>query len=331
MYDVISVGSATIDVFASTEFSEIIDIKEPTHKTELLAYPLGSKIIIKKILFSTGGGGTNTAVSFSRLGLRTAWLGKLGRDANADTVISDLKKEKIDILGKKGKGITGYSVILDSIEDDRTILTYKGANDTFSFHDIPLNKIKAKWFYFCSMMGSSYSVLEKLAVYAKKKNIKIAFNASSYLAKKGTSYLGKLLAMVDVFVLNNEEAAILVGYNPAHELALKIHALGPKIVVITMGDDGALAYDGSYLYLIAGGKVKVVETTGAGDAFASAFVAGLIKKNDIEFALRLGKANAESVITHHGAKNKLLKYNEAINYIRKHPAGIKKIKKEVVK
>ncbi len=327
MYDVITVGSATIDVFASTEFSEIIAIKEPKKETELLAYPLGSKILIKQILFSTGGGGTNTAVSFSRLGLKTAWLGKLGNDANAQTVISELKKEKIDILAEKGKGFTGYSVILDSIKDDRTILTYKGVNDDFTFKEIPLKKIKTKWFYFCSMMDKSYIAIEQLGAYAKKNSIKIAFNASSYLVKKGTVYLGKLLSMTDIFILNDEEAAILVGYNTIEEMLKKIHLLGPKIVVITEGSKGAHTYDGNYIYSLAGGKVKVVETTGAGDAFASGFVSGIIKKGDIEFALKLGKANAESVITYHGAKNKLLKYSEALRYIESHHAKINKTKK----
>ena len=96
------------------------------------------------------------------------------------------------------------------------------------------------------------------------------------------------------------------------------------IVVITDGKNGAQAYDGNFIYSIKSNKVKVVETTGAGDAFASSFLSGMIKKNDIGFALLLARANAESVIQHHGAKNKLLTYKEASKIIQNSSKSITK-------
>jgi len=74
-------------------------------------------------------------------------------------------------------------------------------------------------------------------------------------------------------------------------------------------------------------KIKVIESTGAGDAFASSFLSGMIKKNDIKFALKMGLANSESVITHPGAKNRLLNLNEILKAIKKKPIKIKKFKK----
>ncbi len=102
MYDVITVGSATVDVFAHTE-SELITIKTSHGKEELIAYPSGSKILIDRLEFKIGGGGTNTAVSFSHLGLKTAYLGKIGNDENGEKVLKLLKKEKIDFVGVKAK------------------------------------------------------------------------------------------------------------------------------------------------------------------------------------------------------------------------------------
>ncbi|MEK0337417.1 MAG: PfkB family carbohydrate kinase, partial [Nitrosopumilus sp.] len=74
-------------------------------------------------------------------------------------------------------------------------------------------------------------------------------------------------------------------------------------------------------------NIKIVETTGAGDAFASSFLSGIIKKNNIEFAIKLGMTNAESVIQYHGAKEKLLTYNEALKVMKKNP--IKVVKKRI--
>ena len=86
MYDVITVGSATIDAFVNTD-SELIKIKNSTREEELIAYPAGTKLIIKELNFTVGGGGTNTAVSFSRLGLRVGYLGMLGEDQNARHIL----------------------------------------------------------------------------------------------------------------------------------------------------------------------------------------------------------------------------------------------------
>ena len=169
MYDVITVGSATIDVFARTKFSELIKIIDPKGEKDFLAYPSGSKILIDELAFTTGGGGTNTGVALSRLGHKVGFIGKLGTGTNSDFIHKNLKKEKIDLLCAHGKGHAGYSVILDNLEHDRTILTYKGINDELGNEDVPYKKLKTKWFYFSSMLEESFHTLERLAEFAQQK------------------------------------------------------------------------------------------------------------------------------------------------------------------
>src|SRR3989344_2776592 len=129
-YDIITVGSAVMDVFLDTDVHE--------HGKEI-CYTIGAKIKVKDLKFSTGGGGTNTAVAFSKFGLKTGYIGKLGKDENAKVILRELENEKVDFLGvkdAKGKEHTGYSVVLDSKEHDRTILTYKGINDKLKFSEL---------------------------------------------------------------------------------------------------------------------------------------------------------------------------------------------------
>lgn len=317
MYDVITVGSATIDVFADSD-SELIKIMTNHSEEDLIAYPVGTKILITDIKFLTGGGGTNTAVSFSRLGLKTAYLGKLGNDDNGEMIHRSLKAEGIDFVGARGKIQSGYSIILDSIEDDRTILTYKGANNNLEFSELNTKKLKARWFYFCAMVGKSYKTLEKLASFAKENGVLVAFNPSCYIAEKGVDYLKHILERTDALILNKEEACFIVGRNDPEKLCEHLHDLGPRYVVVTDGKRGAWASDGKKKYFVKPPDVKVKETTGAGDAFGSSFVAGLVKKDDVKFALELATANAISVIMNKGAKNDLLTYRKALNLIRKH-------------
>ncbi|MBI5389578.1 carbohydrate kinase family protein [Candidatus Woesearchaeota archaeon] len=316
-FDVITVGSATVDVFVYTNKTEQIKIIDEQCEHDLIAYPSGEKILINDLHFSTGGGGTNTAVAFARLGLKTGFVGNIGCDENGTKVKSLLHKEKVAFLGTVSNEKTGYSIILDSREHDRTILTYKESNNHLYYQKLPLPKLKTRWFYFSSMMEESYQTLEKLAAFAQSKGIKVAFNPSSYLTKKGLGYAGSLLKKTTVLILNKEEAEMLVGKDRIEKVLAKLRAAGPALVVITDGKHGAWAHDGKTIYCITPHKVNVVETTGAGDAFASGFLAGYLKKKDVCFALRLGQVNAESVIQHFGAKEILLTYSQAQKAIKK--------------
>ncbi|MBT4823966.1 carbohydrate kinase family protein [Candidatus Woesearchaeota archaeon] len=340
MYDVITVGSATVDVFVKTD-NELIRIKTKTCQEDLIAYPCGKKVLIEQLDFMTGGGATNTGVCFSRLGLKTACLGMVGKDDNGKHIIEELKKEKVSFIGhEEEKGMTAYSVILDSIEHHRTILTYKALSNQLKFSklnkQIKKGKLKAKWFYFCTMLGESFKTLEKLAEYAEKNKIKIAFNPTNYLAKEGPKKLKKILDKTTALVLNLEEAKLLLGYKCENKnikierLVKELNTLGPNIVLITDGKNGSYCFvdeKKNYLYHIEPRKVKIMETTGAGDAFTSSFIAGLAKNKPIEFCLFLAATNAESVIQSYGAKNILLTWKQALKEMKKykHKVIMKKI------
>lgn len=299
MFDVITFGSAVVDVFVDTDVAE---------KKGLMCYPAGSKILLKNLRFDIGGGGTNTAVAFSRFGFRTGYIGKVGDDSDGKAILEMLKRENIKFLGKVEKeGITGYSVILDSKEHERTILTYKGVNDKLFFNELVQRKINTKWLYLTSLLENSFQTQKKLVDYLTRKGTKIAFNPSEYLIKR--MKLGPILRLTDVLILNKEEAELLLKMNKIKEkdLLLGLYSLGPKIVVITDKNKLTWAYDGNKKYSIRPHDIKVVERTGAGDAFGAGFVAGQIVGKSIDESLKLGLKESESVLRYLGAKNNLLR------------------------
>lgn len=306
-YDMITMGSATVDVFAHTDptQSEILSL----HHHKDIAYPLGAKILIKELHFFIGGGGTNTAVAFSRLGLKTAYLGKIGKDDNGKAISACLFTERIDFIGTYGE-ISGYSVILDSVQSDRTIFAYKGCNDELTVNEVDFKVLDTKWLYLSSMMKDSFSTQQKIAKYAKRKGIKIAYNPSLYIVKNGASNIRNILKYTDIIIFNKEEAQTLVKDHTENifNLTFEVSRLGPKIVVITDGHNGAYCYNtyDETVYSAKPARVKVVETTGAGDAFASGFVTAISLDKDIPYSLKLGMINAESLISGLGAKTKLL-------------------------
>lgn len=292
-FDVVTFGSAVVDIFIDTDVAE---------RKGMLCYPLGGKILIKDFKYETGGGATNTAVAFARLGLKTGCISKIGNDNGGLRILSQLKKEKVKFLGKQEKKpTTGFSIILDSKHHRRTILTNKGANNDLISRDI--KSFKTKWLYLSSQLGKSFKTQIKIARKHKRKGVKIAFNPSSYLIRQ--KRLKNLLKIVDVVILNKEESEMLAK---SHSNVLeKIHKLGPKIVAITDGPRKIICSDSKKKYSLIPSKVKVVEATGAGDAFAAGFVAGLIKDKPIIQCMKLGLKESESVLQHFGAKNNLLR------------------------
>ncbi|MDI3473909.1 MAG: ribokinase [Candidatus Woesearchaeota archaeon] len=317
-YDVVVVGGATTDVFVDTDVAEI-KLNRKGKNEEFIAYPVGSKIEIKKILFSTGGGGTNSAAGFSKLGLRTGFIGAIGNDENGSKVLDELKKRNIDFLGTiSKKHPTGYSVILDSVGHDRTILTFRGANDHFSYTKNLFEQIKTNWVHLSSLSGESIESLKKIANYCRKNNIPYSYNISTYIAQKGIEHVKDILTGCSVFILNKEEAGYLLNLKDTNEkdmLKSLKELLGLKAVVITDGPRGIFALKDKY-YRIKAHKVNVVEATGAGDSFCAGFVSGLIKKMDFSYALKIGLVNSESVIQTKGAKNGLLSMDEALKKIK---------------
>lgn len=304
-YDVICIGSATVDHFADTD-SELIRIETRTSKQSLIAYPLGSKILINELCITTGGGGTNSAVTFARLGFRTGFLGKVGPDENGDFILHKLRDEGIDFIGARG-GLTGFSMVLNSIAEDRSILAFKGANNELDYHEV--GPIDSPWLYMSSMLGQSFETLVRIA---SESSAKLVFNPSNYQAKLGYAGLARLIDRLEVLVMNREETCKFLGLRTEEQhsidsLFLALAKLPPRIFVITNGDEGAYVYDRQQRYHAwPTPDLQVIGSTGAGDAFASTFTGGLMLGQPIRVALEMAMTNAESVLTHKGCKENLL-------------------------
>jgi ribokinase len=144
-----------------------------------------------------------------------------------------------------------------------------------------------------------------------------------YHLKWGAEKLRDFYRRADAVILNREEAVTVTGGNheDVHDLISKLHELGPKIVVVTDGPDGAYASDGQNRLKMPlyPDPAPPVDRTGAGDAFASTFVAALIRGNTIEGALQWAPINSMSVCQKVGAQAGLLKESELEEYLRKAP------------
>lgn len=299
-FDVVTFGSGVMDVFASTGVGE---------KKGKLELEVGSKYLIENLRMDVGGGGTNTAVAFARFGLKTGCICGVGEDSNGRDILGCLKREKVKFLGVVGKEHSGYSMIIDSKKKNRTILTFKGASNSVGTGDI--KKFRSKWLYYSSLLGTSFETQKRLAKEFVGEGGRLVLNPSSYSIKEQN--LRGLLKLSSVLILNKEEGVALVRKyrkkgSKRKSLVRDLGLLGPRIVVVTDRNNAVLCFDGRREYsVLPNKKVKVVERTGAGDAFAAGFVGGLIAGYHVERSLRLGIEEGEAVLGHFGAKNNLIR------------------------
>ncbi len=339
MFDIITIGSATLDAFIETKVANIVSVSSITDKKEFMAYPYGSKIEIDDFRYATGGGAVNTAANFSNLGFKTSAIVKIGDDIQGKTIIDALDKFKVDksnvIVSSKEK--TGFSIILTSFQGDRTVLAHRGPNATITKKEINLDAIKSsRWLYIAPLNGYTTKILDEIADFAEENDVNMAINVGTSSIKQGAEYLDKILKTAEVVILNLEEASMLTGISvrpdnketkysdsPIHidikAMLNRLKSTNAKIVVITDGKNGVYAFDGKKYYILTPFPANVISTLGAGDAFSSTFVATLDRTNwDIVKALQFASINSASVVEHFGAQEGFLTFEEIENRLSKH-------------
>jgi len=312
MFDVVSVGSATRDVLINAADFKSVDMADfSTGKG--LCFPLGSKLEIKKIVFTSGGGGTNAAVTFGRQGLTTACVGVVGNDLNGQEVLNELAKEGVDTayFQKHEDDFTAYSVILVDQSGERTILSYKGEGQHFDASKIPFDQLQTKWLFLDSL-GGHYDLLEKAVSWAVANNVKLAANPGGKELDHGLEKLKPMLKNFSIVIMNQEEAAALTGidYNKEEEIFKFMDEVIGGIFVMTKGPQGVVVSDGQNIYRAGVPDSPIVERTGAGDAFSSGFVSEYIRSGDISKAIQFATANASSVVIQYGGKAGILKKDD---------------------
>lgn len=331
MSDVVTIGSATMDVFVECDDAGVVGVRLKDRSSEFMSYPYGAKMEITKFATQVGGGGVNTATNFSNLGFSTSAIFKIGDDIYSQGLLEFFKTKNVDLSSviQDKSDTTGFSIILVSFEGDRTVLAHRGANAHIKKDEIDFEAIKhAKLLYIAPLNGDSNIVLDDIVKFAKEHDTKVCFNAGTTGIKKGFNYLKNILAKADVVVMNKEEASMATGltlrqdtkeikyskeliHPDLKEMFHKLKVSDYQVIVITDGKYGAYAYDGKRYYYCPSFDGPVSSTLGAGDAFASTFCASLIKWGiNIEKALIAGSINSAGVVSEFGATQGLLNFEQ---------------------
>lgn len=309
--EILCIGDALVDMFlALTNADEHTHIDQQKREICFIA---GAKIPIENCQFLLGGNACNVSVGLSRLGVNVSLAAEMGDDEFSKKIITGLEREKVDhSLIKISEGSeTSFAIDLTFMRD-RTIFS----RHVKRAHDIIFENSKFSWIFLTSMGEEWKPLYEKVFEYVKAKNIKLAFNPGSRQLKAGVNSFRNILSVSEIVFINREEAEDFVygtdqniaddKKNPEN-LLREVKKMEPKIVSITDGDKGSYTIDQEgNIFFQEAFPTTFLQKTGVGDAYASAFMAGLIQGKNIQESMRDGALNASNVIQHIGAQTGLL-------------------------
>lgn len=317
VYDIISVGDTTTDLF--------LKLEEATLNCELdaeicqLCINYADKVPIADIKEVYGvGNAANNAVGSARLGLNTALWTIVGDDRGGSEAKDMLRRERVKMryVETDKKRASNYSVVMN-FRGERTILVHH-EDRSYVFPALA----PAKWVYFTSMGKGWETVTESLLTYISNTGARLGFNPGTYQMRSGKKILKPIIAKTDAFIVNTEEARRILGVTDAiPSLLRKIHGMGAKVVVITDGVKGAHAFDGDTHWFLSvfPNPRPPVERTGAGDAFSTGFLAALALGKEVPEAMQWGAANSRMVVQFIGAQEGLQTRRQILGCIRKYP------------
>jgi ribokinase len=310
-FDVVSIGSALIDTYISSE-QFILQKDTAADGGSSFVIPVGAKLELNGLETHVGGGGANTSTAFARLGLQTALVSRIGQDGSGLTVKSALQLEGVHLEAVKvdPDHKTGRSFLLRAATGDRSALSFRGAGRGFTPQDIPESLLRHSAWVYLSSVGGDLPTLTRIFAYSRIHGVKIAWNPGGLELALGLQKLRPLLESVDILLLNVSEAARLVHgrRETPEELVLQAQRLtGDGTAILTDGARGAWLRTQELTRRNVGHAVVPLETTGAGDAFGSGFVGAYVIESDVDKALAFATKNAESVIGQIGPRAGLLK------------------------
>lgn len=316
MFDLITIGDSTLDTFiALDESSSSCEIFK--HK-KLLCLNYADKTPIDCSTQSVGGNAANVAVGSRKLGLTSAIVTELGDDITGHIVKQELDAAGVDttyVKSLKGKE-TRYSIVLN-YDSERTIISYY-APRKYTLPRLP----QSRWIYYTSL-GKNFGQLQnKLVKHLKTHpSIKLAINPGSHQCKHGITKIRSLLKNTSILFVNKEEAARVLDCKPKamKTMMRDLHKKGVKTVVITDGTKGSWASNGTEMYSMSIFPMKAFAKTGAGDAYASGFLAALSNGKDLSECMMWGSANSASVIQTFGAQKGLASKAGIKKIIKKYP------------
>lgn len=318
-FDIVSIGDAVLDTFLSLEnASEFARLRK---ETDELCIKEGAKVLIDDAQFLLGGNASNVSVGVSRLGFHASLFAEFGDDEFSQKLLKGLEQERVDLSHAIHTPHTSstFSVILNLLGDRVAFIHHVQRNHAFLFQNI-----STQWLYLTSLGKEWHHVYKEVAGLIGE--IRLAFNPGSAQIHEGRDAFADVLRVSDILFVNRDEAEILLhGKIPEKKMQetnenilFRLQRMGPKVVVMTDGEKGSYCMTDTAEFLYQEiVPCKVIEKTGAGDAYTSGFLAAVLSGKSYKEAMQWGSINSASVLGKVGAQPGLLTKENITERIKK--------------
>jgi ribokinase len=261
-----------------------------------------------------GGSAANTIVGLARLGAKTGFIGKAADDHEGQLLLDDFRREGVNTDGITiaREGHSGNVTAYVDRTGERALYVYPSVNDTLSFEDINVEYAGcARFLHLASMDNKPFQAQKKLI--KTLPNVRISLDPGQIYARKGLSALSPILKRCSIFMPSENELKVITG-KQFREGADMLLEQGPDIVAVKLGRKGCYITNGEEKHLIEPFNAKVVDKTGAGDAFCAGFLYGQVERKDLYTCGRLGNFVASKCISKVGARAGLPRASELRNF-----------------
>jgi len=258
----------------------------------------------QEVYLGGGGSASNFAVALSRLGIKSRILGYVGNDMIGDIVLNELRAEGVDVglVRRAGGGATGFVIVILGPGGVKRMIAHRGANLSLGVNDIDE----------ASLAGSSHihvalgrlDIIRRVSEVCKRLGMTLSLDGGSSLARQGLTEILDSIVNIDVWFMNRAEAQRLTGLVDVRSAAEKLYGrAGVNELVITMGEEGSLLMTRGELFHEDAFDVEPIDTTGAGDTFAAAYITAKLLGLEPRYRLVFANAAAALKVTRRGARS----------------------------
>lgn len=309
MKTVLGMGNALVDILVRMKDDQLLaDFRLEKGSMTLVNRDTAEALLAAAVLLdvqkSSGGSAANTIHGLSMLGAPVGYIGKIGNDAYGEFFSSYMMQSNICPCLIKSPTETGKSIVLISPDCERTFGTYLGAAVELSPSDLDVRRFQGyDYFLLEGYLVQNHELVSAAVSMARRAGNRIAIDLASFnVVAENLEFLKTIVNdYADIVFANREEAVMFSGKDNPEEALTEI-AKQCKIAVVKIGKHGSLVSDHKNTYRIPAGETRLIDTTGAGDLYASGFMYGIINDYPADICGRIGAVSAARIIEVIGAK-----------------------------
>jgi sugar/nucleoside kinase (ribokinase family) len=323
MKKVIGMGNALVDILIRIEDDKFLkEHNLPKGSMQLVDTTAASTLAeaTNKLnrTFVAGGSAANTICGLAKLGVQTTFVGKVGDDEFGTAFSDDMHKNQVLLLltvGEKGK-MSGFCTVLISPDGERTMATYLGVAAELNADNISENLFKGyDIFHIEGYLLQNHNLILKAILTAKKQGLEVSLDLASYnIVEENRDFLHKIIENYVDIVFANEEEATAFSKLPI-EKSVSYLAKKTKIAIVKVGSNGSFIVKDGKKEVIKPFFANCIDSTGAGDLYASGFLYGYVNGYELSLCGKIGSYLASKIVEEIGPKFPETKWNDILKKV----------------